>query len=52
MTVIRETIDTPEWAEAVQRYHWAENRIFGEELSTFLEQERERISGLYEEMGI
>ena len=52
VTVIRETIDTSEWAEAVQRYHWAENRIFGEELSTFLEQERERISGLYEEMGI
>lgn len=49
--VIRETIDAPEWAEAVERYHWSENRIFGDELTDFLETERERISGLYEEMG-
>ncbi|KUG55247.1 MULTISPECIES: tripartite tricarboxylate transporter substrate binding protein [Kocuria] len=49
--VILETIDAPEWAEAVERYHWSENRIFGDELTDFLETERERISGLYEEMG-
>nr|WP_241180365.1 tripartite tricarboxylate transporter substrate-binding protein [Kocuria palustris] len=49
--VIVETVDAPEWAEAVDRYHWAQNRIFGDELTTFLEQERERISGLYREMG-
>lgn len=50
--VILETIDAPEWAEAVERYHWSENRIFGDELTDFLETERERISGLYEEMGL
>ncbi|WP_260853600.1 tripartite tricarboxylate transporter substrate binding protein [Kocuria palustris] len=49
--VIRETIDAPEWAEAIERYHWAENRIFGEDLAAFLEQERTRIAALYEEMG-
>lgn len=50
--MILETIDAPEWAEAVERYHWSENRIFGDELTDFLETERERISGLYEEMGL
>lgn len=49
--VIEETIDTPEWQEAIERYHWSENRIFGDELLEFLDQERQRITELYEEMG-
>lgn len=51
IAVIQETIDTPEWQEAIDRYYWAPNRIFGDELTEFLEQERERITKLYEEMG-
>lgn len=49
--VIEETISTPEWQEAIERYYWTENRIFGDELLEFLDQERERITELYEEMG-
>lgn len=51
VAVIQETIDTPEWEEAIERYHWAENRIYGAELEQFLSDERDRITALYEEMG-
>ena len=50
--IILETIKTPEWAEAVERYHWNENLITGADLDRFLDEERERIGALYEEMGL
>lgn len=51
--IITESIHTPEWQEAVQRYHWNENVIIGAaKLNAFLEQERARITRLYEEMGL
>lgn len=49
-TLIEDSVGTPEWQTAVKRYHWSENFITGDELSTFLTTERERIARLYEEM--
>lgn len=49
--LIAETIATDEWRDAVERYHWTENFISGKDLQPFLDEERERIARLYEEMG-
>lgn len=50
--LVLETVETPEWAEAVERYHWTEQVITGDELDAFLEDEQARIEALYEEMGL
>ncbi|MEJ6490580.1 tripartite tricarboxylate transporter substrate-binding protein [Leucobacter sp. USCH14] len=49
--LVADTLATPEWSEAVERYHWTEQVITGEELDDFLVEERDRIARLYEEMG-
>lgn len=49
--IVLETLETPEWAEAMERYHWTERIITGDELDAFLVDERERIESLYEELG-
>lgn len=49
--LIVETIDTPEWEDAMERYHWTANVVTGDELAPFLAEESERIARLYEEMG-
>lgn len=49
--IVLETIRTPEWQAAIERYHWTERTITGDELPAFLDEEQERIEVLYEEMG-
>lgn len=49
--IVLETLETPEWADAMERYSWTERIITGEELDAFLVDERERIEALYEELG-
>lgn len=49
--IVLETLETPEWADAMERYHWTERIITGDELDAFLVDERERIESLYEELG-
>ncbi len=49
--IVLETLDTPEWAAAEERYSWTEHVLTGEELEKFLEEEKTRIAELYEEMG-
>ncbi|SDH54861.1 tripartite tricarboxylate transporter substrate binding protein [Agrococcus jejuensis] len=49
--IVLETLETPEWAEAMERYHWTERIITGDELDAFVADERERIEALYEELG-
>lgn len=49
--LITETIETPEWEDAMERYHWTANVRMGDELAPFLAEESERIARLYEEMG-
>ncbi len=49
--IVLDTVDTPEWADAMERYHWTERIITGGDLDTFIDEERERIQGLYEELG-
>jgi putative tricarboxylic transport membrane protein len=49
--LVLETLDTPEWADAMTRYHWTEKVLTGDELDAFLVEEHERIAQLYEEMG-
>lgn len=49
--VVTETVSTPEWADAVDRYAWTENLKTGEDLTGFLTDQDARIRALYEEMG-
>ena len=49
--LVADTLATPEWAAAVERYHWTEQVITGDDLDAFLAEERDRIARLYEEMG-
>ncbi|PRI10078.1 tripartite tricarboxylate transporter substrate binding protein [Leucobacter massiliensis] len=49
--LVLETLDTPEWQDAIGRYHWTEKVITGKELDRFLAEEHTRITRLYEEMG-
>lgn len=49
--LVLETLATPEWEDAMRRYHWTEKVITGDELDAFLDEEHERIAQLYEEMG-
>jgi putative tricarboxylic transport membrane protein len=49
--LVLETLDTPEWADAMTRYHWTEKVLTGDELDAFLVEEHDRIAQLYEEMG-
>jgi len=50
--LVLESTATPEWADARARYHWTERIITGDDLTTFLADERTRIERLYEEMGL
>ena len=50
--IVLETIETPEWREAIERYNWNENVITGDELTQFIKDETERITALYKELGV
>ncbi|GAA3655096.1 tripartite tricarboxylate transporter substrate binding protein [Microbacterium marinilacus] len=50
--LVLQSVDTPEWSDAVDRYHWTERIITGDELEAFLDDEEARIRALYEEMGL
>ena len=52
LEIIEETIATPQWREAITRYHWNENVVTGQELTDFLEREKQRIGELYKELGL
>lgn len=49
--LIEDSVATPEWESAVDRYHWSEHFMVGPDVAAFLKAERERITRLYEEMG-
>lgn len=49
--LVRETLETDEWAAAVKRYRWHEQIMTGPAVAEFLASEHTRISRLYEEMG-
>lgn len=50
--LVLDSVATPEWADAMVRYHWAERIITGDDLDAFLRDEEVRIRELYEEMGL
>lgn len=50
--LVLESVETPEWQDAIERYRWTERIITGDELTAFLGDEEERIRALYEEMGL
>ena len=50
--LVLDSVATPEWADAMDRYYWTERIITGDELDTFLKDEETRIRALYEEMGL
>ncbi|CAL8900196.1 tricarboxylic transport membrane protein [Kocuria varians] len=51
-TIVQETIHTPQWRDAIERFYWNENVITGADLSRFLDEEKKRIQGLYKELGL
>lgn len=50
--LVLETIETPEWKDAIERYRWTEKVLYGDELDEFLASEQKRIEMLYQEMGL
>ncbi|OAH49827.1 tripartite tricarboxylate transporter substrate binding protein [Microbacterium oleivorans] len=50
--LVLDSVATPEWADAMERYHWTERIITGDDLDAFLRDEEVRIRELYEEMGL
>lgn len=50
--LVLDSVTTPEWAGAMERYHWTERIITGDDLDAFLREEEVRIRALYEEMGL
>ncbi|MEH3088841.1 MAG: tripartite tricarboxylate transporter substrate-binding protein [Microbacterium arborescens] len=50
--LVLDSVATPEWQDAIERYRWTERIITGDELRAFLDDEEDRITTLYEEMGL
>ncbi|MCK6080364.1 tripartite tricarboxylate transporter substrate binding protein [Microbacterium sp. EYE_5] len=50
--LVLDSVATPQWADAMDRYHWTERIITGDDLDAFLQDEESRIRALYEEMGL
>jgi putative tricarboxylic transport membrane protein len=50
--LVLDSVATPQWRDAIDRYYWTERLITGDELATFLDEEEDRIRTLYEEMGL
>lgn len=48
--LLEQAFATPEWADAVARYNWVEVPATGEELRAYIEEETERIAGLFAEI--
>lgn len=48
--LVVDSVETPEWQDAIDRYRWTERVITGDELDAFLADEHERIEQLYEEI--
>lgn len=49
--LLEETIATPEWKDAVERYNWKEVPLGSEELVQYVEDETERIAALFAEIN-
>ncbi|MCR2814157.1 tripartite tricarboxylate transporter substrate-binding protein [Microbacterium sp. zg.Y1090] len=50
--LVLDSVETPEWQDAITRYRWTERVITGDDLTAFLGDEETRIRTLYEEMGL
>lgn len=50
--IVKESTATPEWQAAIKNYHWNEKMIMGDDLDQFLDEEKQRISKIYEELGL
>lgn len=50
--LVVDSVATPEWQDAIDRYRWTERIITGDDLRVFLDDEETRIRALYEEMGL
>ncbi|WP_321082007.1 tripartite tricarboxylate transporter substrate binding protein [Micrococcus sp.] len=49
--VVAEAVQTPEWQATVERNYWRAVPLQDEEMDTFVQDEIDRIRGLYEEIG-
>lgn len=50
--IVTEMVDTPEWAETVERNRWRESFLVGDEFTAFVASEQTRITALLEELGL
>lgn len=49
--LVAEAVETPEWRATVERNYWREAPMQGEELDQYIQDETDRITTLFEEMG-
>ncbi|WP_145941492.1 tripartite tricarboxylate transporter substrate binding protein [Corynebacterium glyciniphilum] len=49
--LVAEAVETPEWRATVERNFWREAPMQGEELDQYIQDETDRITTLFEEMG-
>lgn len=50
--IVTETVQTPEWKDAMERNKWADVFLTGEELQAFLREDTAEIQALVEELGL
>lgn len=49
--IVGEAVQTPEWKATVERNYWREVPLQDEQMDAFVQDEIDRIAGLYEEIG-
>jgi putative tricarboxylic transport membrane protein len=50
--VIAETVETPEWRDALERNQWQDVYLTGPEFEQFIEEDRAEIEALIEELDL
>lgn len=50
--IVTETVETPEWKDAMERNRWNDVFLTGEELVQFIDEDQARISALVEELDL
>ncbi|KSU63058.1 tripartite tricarboxylate transporter substrate binding protein [Arthrobacter sp. NIO-1057] len=49
--IVTETVNTPQWADALERNQWADTFLTGPEFEEFLESERQSVDAIWNDLG-
>ncbi len=52
IAVVEQMVASEGWAETREQYGWQDFAMFGDEFATFLDEERERVTGILTELGL